>query len=73
MTGSPGISYVKFNVDVVAKEGIAGRRGILRTEEGVLRAIFLGPMERLGNDFTELIAIKTVLYVFNQAKWTDVF
>ncbi|KAK9029813.1 hypothetical protein V6N11_031258 [Hibiscus sabdariffa] len=70
MIESPVTGCVKFNVDVAAKEGVVGCETILRSKEGVMRAILAGPVEGSGTDFTELIAVKITLHVFFEAKWT---
>ncbi|KAE8715757.1 hypothetical protein F3Y22_tig00110160pilonHSYRG00364 [Hibiscus syriacus] len=45
--------------------------GVLRIDSGEIRMLFSGPVESLGSEWAELIAIKTVLLVFVEAGWID--
>ncbi|KAL4323374.1 hypothetical protein GQ457_11G024740 [Hibiscus cannabinus] len=67
----PMAEILKLNVDMAAEENKAGCRGILRNEEGILRALFSGPIEGNGVDFAELMAIKASLELFFEPKWID--
>ncbi|KAL4383177.1 hypothetical protein GQ457_15G029590 [Hibiscus cannabinus] len=61
----------KFNVDGTSKGEAAGCGGVLRLEDGTVRALFSGPVEGSGSDFAELTAIKTALEVFAEAEWSE--
>ncbi|OMP08988.1 hypothetical protein COLO4_05921 [Corchorus olitorius] len=67
----PPTNCLKFNVDGSAKAstGHAGCSGVLRDENGDMRAIFTAPLGTLNSNGAELMAIKMALEVFIKAGW----
>ncbi|KAK9000739.1 hypothetical protein V6N11_081227 [Hibiscus sabdariffa] len=66
----PDEGAVKFNVDGSVLLNRAGCGGVLRNHKGEVIAIFYGPAECFGADYSELVAIKMA---FNLFKETNVF
>ncbi|GMI64142.1 hypothetical protein HRI_000083500 [Hibiscus trionum] len=60
---------IKFNVDGSFYKNAAGCGGVLRSYAGDMRALFSGPVENLGPEFAELMAIWTALLVFLEVGW----
>ncbi|KAK8690209.1 hypothetical protein V6N13_088910 [Hibiscus sabdariffa] len=63
------LGQVKFNAYGVASKYGAGCGGILCTDPGPIRAMFLGPIENEGADSAELVVVKNALEAFTEAKW----
>ncbi|GMI85548.1 hypothetical protein like AT4G29090 [Hibiscus trionum] len=66
----PRTGFIKFNVDGAVKNEAAGCGGVLRTHEGVMRAVFAGPVDCCGVDYAELSTIKIGLQVFTEMEWS---
>ncbi|KAK9032311.1 hypothetical protein V6N11_056582 [Hibiscus sabdariffa] len=62
----------KFNISRAYRDHKAGCSGILRNEEGTLRALFSGPIEGSCIDFAKLVSIKATLELFLEANWSGV-
>ncbi|KAK8975199.1 hypothetical protein V6N11_058244 [Hibiscus sabdariffa] len=69
---SPTFGCFKFNVSGTYKDHKASCGRILRIEEGILRALFLGPIEGSCIYFAKLVAIKVVLELYLGANWSGV-
>lgn len=57
----PPKGCLKFNVCGVMFEDAAGGGGVVRDDEGIARALFLGPSEAKDTDIIEAGAIKVAL------------
>ncbi|KAK8588998.1 hypothetical protein V6N12_023407 [Hibiscus sabdariffa] len=58
-----------FRVHGVLAERLAGCGGVLRTKDGILRALFSGPVEETSSAFAFLAAVKTALVMFRDTEW----
>lgn len=65
----PPQGWLKFNVDGVVYEDVVRGGGVLRDEDGVVRAIFTGPSEEKDADMAEVGAIKVALDLFSGMGW----
>ncbi|KAK9045272.1 hypothetical protein V6N11_059159 [Hibiscus sabdariffa] len=61
--------YVTFKIEGVRVGESAGCGDVLSNEVGIIRAIFSGPTEVKGREFTVLIAMKVALEIFLQSAW----
>ncbi|KAK5838601.1 hypothetical protein PVK06_007335 [Gossypium arboreum] len=50
----PPHGWLKFNVSSIAFEGVRGGGGVLRDEDGIVRALFSGPIVAGDSESTEL-------------------
>ncbi|KAK9019400.1 hypothetical protein V6N11_053924 [Hibiscus sabdariffa] len=57
---------VKFNVDGSFLLNRVGCGGVLRNHKGEVIAIFSGPVDCFGTDYSELVAVKMVLNLFKE-------
>ncbi|KAL4279127.1 hypothetical protein GQ457_03G043400 [Hibiscus cannabinus] len=54
----PASGTVKFNVDGISKDELAGCRGVHRCDDGMVRSIFSGLVVGKGMNFAKLSALK---------------
>ncbi|KAK8661739.1 hypothetical protein V6N13_091335 [Hibiscus sabdariffa] len=60
---------MKFNVDGAFNSECARYGGVLRNYNGDVRAMFAGPVEMVGAEYAELMAIRLVLSIFIEVNW----
>ncbi|KAH1074703.1 hypothetical protein J1N35_027031 [Gossypium stocksii] len=65
----PPHGWLKFNVSGLAIEGALGVGGMLRDEEGIVRALFSRPTDACDAESAELGAISTALDIFIEFGW----
>ncbi|KAK8504821.1 hypothetical protein V6N12_033072 [Hibiscus sabdariffa] len=61
--------YLFFRVHGALAERLAGCGGVLRTKDGILRALFSGPVEEISLSFAFLAAVKIALVMFRETGW----
>ncbi|XP_039040579.1 uncharacterized protein LOC120178871 [Hibiscus syriacus] len=69
----PSEGCLKFNVDGAFKDPSAGCGGVLRNSKGDTKALFSAPVDPINSDYSELMAIKTVLALFLETGWCENF
>ncbi|KAL4348781.1 hypothetical protein GQ457_17G018770 [Hibiscus cannabinus] len=60
-------SLVRFSIDGVFLKNSAGCGGVLKNQNGKIKAIFSGPVNCVGLDFSRLSAIKSAMEIFIEA------
>ncbi|KAK5841694.1 hypothetical protein PVK06_004016 [Gossypium arboreum] len=65
----PPHGWLKFNVSGIAFEGTRGGGGVMRNEEGIVRALFSGPIDAGDSESAVLGAIITALDIFIEIGW----
>ncbi|KAG8480367.1 hypothetical protein CXB51_024570 [Gossypium anomalum] len=65
----PPHGWLKFNVSGVASEGESGCGGVMRDDEGIVRALFSGLSDACDAESAELGAIITAMENFNEIGW----
>ncbi|KAG8500277.1 hypothetical protein CXB51_003723 [Gossypium anomalum] len=65
----PPHGWLKFNVSGIAFEGAWGGGGVLRDEDGIVRALFSGPFDVGDSESTKSGAIITALDIFIEIGW----
>ncbi|KAK8623632.1 hypothetical protein V6N13_064999 [Hibiscus sabdariffa] len=63
---SPDEGAIKFNVDGSFLLNRASCGGVLRNHKGDVIAIFSGPVECIGADYSELVAVRTAINFFKE-------
>ncbi|TYJ28564.1 hypothetical protein E1A91_A06G008500v1 [Gossypium mustelinum] len=61
--------WFKFNVSGIVFEGVQGGGGVLRGEDGIVRALFSGPIDAGDAESTELGAIIIALDIIIEIGW----
>ncbi|TYH21059.1 hypothetical protein ES288_A04G012500v1 [Gossypium darwinii] len=61
--------WFKFNVSGIVFEGVQGGGGVLRGEDGIVRALFSGPIDAGDAESTELGAIIIALDIIIEISW----
>ncbi|KAH1038273.1 hypothetical protein J1N35_040016 [Gossypium stocksii] len=67
--GYPPHGWLKFNVSGLTVEGALEVGGVLRDEEGIVRALFSGPTDACDAESAELGVISTALGILFDFGW----